>query len=420
MILRYFLYWYRMVAYALRGPREYYVWMGGLLVLIALGGLSYVHHLTEGLGVTNMSDQVSWGIGIANFVYFVGVAAAAVVLVVPAYIYHREDIKEVVLVGELLAVVAVIMCLLFITTDVGRPERLWHLSPVIGVLNLPSSLLAWDVVVFTIYLLINLHIPGYLLYKMYMGEAPKKVLYLPLVFLSMVWAVSIHTVTAFLLSGLGSRHFWNTAILAPRFLVSAGASGPALLIIIFTVISRTTSLKVRTSVFEYLKQVLRITMPVNLFLVGCEVFKELYTGGEHAAGARYLYFGQGEYNMLPKFIWTAIAFNLIATAIFLVPRLRSNPKVLYLGCGLTLLGIWTEKGMGLIFPGFIPTPLGEIVEYTPNAGEIFVCFGILALGTFLFTLITKVAVAIQTGELRLEGTTPTRASADGDAGAHEH
>ena len=412
MIGRYLVYWARMIRYAATGGRAFYGWVGTLAIFVAMGVVSYIHHITDGLAVTNMSDQVSWGIGIANFVYFVGVAAAAVVLVVPAYVYHRKDLKEVVLLGELLAVVAVVMCLLFITTDVGRPERLWHLSPGLGILNLPTSLLAWDVVVFTIYLIMNLHIPGYLLYKQYTGETPRPLLYLPLVFLSMLWAVSIHTVTAFLLSGLGSRHFWNTAILAPRFLISAGASGPALLILIFTVVRNNTRLKVQTSVFEYLKTVLRVSMPVNLFLVGCEVFKELYTGGEHAAGARYLYFGVGHFNMLPKYIWTAIVFNVTATVVFLVPQLRERPRVLYTACVLTIIGIWTEKGMGLIFPGFIPSPLGEIVEYSPNAGEIFVSLGILSLGMLVFTLMAKVAIAIQTGELRLG---PATAAADAPA-----
>lgn len=403
MIVRFIVYWMRMVRCALTGGRAYWMWIGSLLVFIALGAVSYVHHVTEGLAVTNMSDQVSWGIGIANFVYFVGVAAAAVLLVVPAYVYHREDIKQVVLIGELLAVVAVVMCLLYILTDVGRPDRLWHLTPGIGVLNLPYSMLSWDVVVFTLYLMMNLHIPGYLLYKQYVGEKPSSVFYLPLVFFSMAVAVSIHTVTAFLLLGLGSRHFWNTAILAPRFLISAGASGPALLIIIFAVIRKYTKFEIKDSVTEYLKQILRITMPVNLFLVACEVFKELYTGGEHAAGARYLFFGIGEHTMLPKFIWTAITFNVIATVIFIFKPLREKTNFLFAGCGLTILGIWLEKGMGLIFPGFIPSPLGEIVEYTPNAGELFVSVGVFCLGAFLFTIMTKVALAIQTGELRWSG-----------------
>lgn len=413
------IYWIRMARCALVGSRAYYVWMGTLLLFIVMAGLEFSHTLQAGLVVTNMSDDVSWGIGIANFVYFVGVAAGAAVLVVPAYLYHRDDIKELVLLGELLAVVAVSMCLLFIMTDVGRPERLWHLTPVIGYLNLPSSLLSWDVVVFTGYLLMNLHIPGYLLYSRYRGKKPTALMYVPFVFLSMIWAVTIHTVTAFLLSGLGSRPFWNTPILAPRFLISAAASAPALLIILFTTVKRFTKLDVKQSVFDYFMYVLRIAMPLNLFLVGCEVFQEFYTGSLHSASAYYLYFGLHGHAMLPAFIWTALTFNVLATTIFLVPKLRQIPKLMYLGCGLTIVGIWTEKGMGLIFPGFVPNPLGEIVEYAPNAGEIILNVGILALGAFIYTAMAKVTIAIQSGELRQAGTEAEAGPESPDGAAQE-
>lgn len=399
-MIRYLIYWLRMARCAAAGGRGYYLWIGFLLLFVAMGGISWWHHLTEGLIVTNMTDHVSWGIGIANFVYFVGVAAGAAVLVVPAYAYVRHDIKEVVLLGELLAVAAITTCLLFIVTDIGRPDRLWHLIPGRGILNLPSSLLAWDVIVFNGYLALNLHIPGYLLYQQYLGRHPKPIAYMPFVFASMVWAISIHTVTAFLLSGLGSRPFWNTPILAPRFLISAGASGPAILAIILAVIRKNTRLVVRDSVFEFFKNVLRITMPINLFLLGCEVFGEFYTGTLHAGSAHYLYFGLHGHNVLPKFIWTAIFLNVSATVVYLVPRLRKNEVVFYVACLLTIVGIWLEKGMGLILPGFTPNPLGEVIEYTPNAGEIFLNLGVVAFGALLFTLMAKVTIAIQTGELR--------------------
>jgi Ni/Fe-hydrogenase subunit HybB-like protein len=399
-MIRYLVYWLRMIKCALKGTRIYYVWMGTLLIVVALGAVSWGHDLSHGLIATNMNDHVSWGIGIANFVYFVGVAAGAAVLVVPAYAYHRADVKELVLLGELLAAVAVMMCLLFIVTDLGHPERLWHLMPGLGFLNLPSSLLSWDVVVFTGYLFLNLHVPGYLLYRRYLGKPPSPSAYLPFVFISMFWAVSIHTVTAFLLSGLGSRPFWNTPILAPRFLISAGASAPAILIFLFTAIKHFSGLDVKDSVFEYFKYVLRIAMPINLFLLGCEIFEEFYTGSLHAASAYYLYFGLHGHAMLTAFIWPSTVFEIVATIIFLVPKLRNNKRLLYLGCGLTIVGIWVEKGMGLIFPGFIPDPLGEIVEYAPNAGEILLCLGILALGMFVYTAMAKVTIAIQKGELR--------------------
>lgn len=402
-LIRYLNFWLRMVMFAARGGKLFYAWVGSLSLIVLFGLYHYYEHVSIGLSVTNMTDQVSWGIGIANFVYFVGVAAAAAVLVTPAYVYHRKDIKEVVLLGENLAFVAIVLCLLFIVTDIGRPERLWHLMPPLGKLNLPSSLLSWDVLVFNGYILLNLHIPGYLLWKHYNGQEPNPWAYLPLVFISIGWALSIHVVTAFLLSGLGSRHFWNTAILAPRFLISAGASGPALLTFIFFIVRRNTALKVKDSVFEYLKSVMKVTMPVNLFLLMCEVFHELYTGTLSAASARYLYFGLAGHHELTMIIWVAIVMNTVATILLV----RKNTKILtaahFVACGLTVFGIWIEKGMGLIFPGFTPTPLGEIVEYVPAFGEIAVSFGVLAVGALMFTIMAKVTIGIQTGELRFPG-----------------
>ncbi len=400
-VKQYIVFWLRMFRYAVTGGPLFYAWIGSLSIILIAGLYFYLHQMTHGLIVTNMSDQVSWGIGIANFTYFVGVAAAAVLLVVPSYIYHRQDVKEVVLIGELLAVCAVIMCLLFIVTDIGRPDRFLHLVPPLGRLNLPSSLLAWDVLVFNGYLFMNLHVPAYLLYKKYLGEEPKGAYYLPFVFISIIWAISIHTVTAFLFSGLGGRAFWNTAILAPRFLASAFASGPALLFIIFTVIRHYTSLKISESVFEYFKRVLKFMMPLNLFLLGCELFKELYTGTVHAHAAEYLYFGSHGHNMLIKYIWTATIFNIIATIIFITPQLNCKKPLIYVGCVLSAVGIWLEKGMGFVFPGFIPTPLGEFVEYSPNIDELVVCAAVMALGALLFTFMSRMAIAVHTGELAI-------------------
>lgn len=400
-VIEYLKYWVLLIKCAVTGGWLYYLWLGILFIFIGLGGYCYYNQLIEGLVVTNMSDQVSWGIGIANFVYFVGVAASAALLVYPAYIKHNKDIKEVVLLGENLAFTAIVMCLLFIFTDVGHPERLWHIIPMIGELNVPNSLLAWDVVVFNVYLLLNMYIPSYLLYKIYRKEKPTWYLYLPLVFLSIFFAISIHTVTAFLLSGLGTRYFWNTAIMAPRFLISAFSVGPALLSIIFRVLNYHTKLNVKETVFEYLKNVMKVTLPINIFLLGCELFKELYPGTIHAASAQYLYFGLDGHHMLTKFIWTATVMNIFAT-IIIRSRLRDNHRWFLACCGLTIAGLWVEKGMGLVFPGFIPSPLGEIVEYSPNLGEILLNLGIVALGTLIFTFAAKITTSVLTGELHYE------------------
>jgi Ni/Fe-hydrogenase subunit HybB-like protein len=399
-MVAYLTYWKRMIGWALRGSQRYYLWQGALLAVVLVGLVAYHHQWVHGFAVTNLSDQVSWGAYIANFTYLVGIAAAAVLLVIPSYLYHRKDVKEVVLVGELLALSAIIGCLLFVTVDLGHPERVMHMMPVIGTLNFPDSILAWDIIVLSGYLFLNLHIPGYLLYKKYKGEEPTAAAYLPFVFLSIGWAISIHTVTAFLYAGFGGRPFWNSAILAPRFLVSAFVSGPALLIIIFTVMRRTKTMAVAQTTLDLLKRIITFTLPLNYFLLGCEVFGEFYTDSLHVTSAKYLFFGLDGHGLLVPYIWGSLAMGVTALVIFLTPKFRANSDLVVIASALCVVGIWIEKGMGLLIPGFIPTPLGDLVEYTPALTEIFVSAGIWAFGAFIFTAMAKVAVAIQKGELR--------------------
>src|SRR3990172_1839335 len=136
-----------------KGSRLYYGWLVFLSFFIVSALYFYfTYQFQHGMIETAMRDQVSWGFYIANFTFLVGVAAAAVLLVIPAYVYDWKPIKEVVIFGELLAIAAIFMCLLFVLVDMGRPERLWHLLPMLGIPNFPSSLLAWDALVLNAYL----------------------------------------------------------------------------------------------------------------------------------------------------------------------------------------------------------------------------------------------------------------------------
>jgi len=231
----------RCAAVSLDGDWRYYAWIGFLTVLCVIGLNAYAKQFVAGLVTTGMSDQVSWGVYIANFTFLVGMAAAAVMLVIPVYVYKKEDLHDLVIFGELFAVSAILMCLAFVTVDLGRPDRFWHLIPGIGVFHFPGSMLSWDVLVLNGYLLLNVYICGYLLYCRYQNRKPAKWFYIPFVFTAIVWAISIHTVTAFLYVGLGGRSFWNSSIVGPRFLASAFTAGPAFIILALQVVRRATS-----------------------------------------------------------------------------------------------------------------------------------------------------------------------------------
>ena len=383
-----------------KGDLRYYGWLAFLLALIGLGASRYVTQLERGLITTAMRDQVSWGFYIANFTFLVGIAAAAVLLVIPAYLYQFKPIREIVLFGEMVAITAVVMCSLFLMVDLGQPARAWHLLPVIGVMNFPSSLFIWDLFALSGYLLINALLVLYALWRLSTGKEYRLAIIFPLIVLSIPWAVSIHTITAFLYNGLPSRPFWNASILAPRFLASAFCSGPALMLIVLQVIRRFSAVEIENKALFKIAELVAYTMGVNVLLLTAEIFKEFYSGSVHMAPLEYLYFGLGEHGRLVPWIWEATAFNLIAFLIFLVPRLRERLLFLNVGAVLIVLGVYVEKGVGLIVPGFIPDTLGEIYEYWPTPSEGIIAAGIWAAGALLFTLMVKFTVPIYTGEIR--------------------
>ena len=383
-----------------KGSLKYHLWMGFLTIVILIGMYCYSIQLDEGLSVTGMNDRVSWGLYISNFTFLVGVAAAAVMLVMPTYILKDIDFKQAVLIGEGLAVAALIMCIAFVIADMGGPAVLWHMIPGIGVFNFPKSMLAWDVIVLNVYLFINISIPFYILFRHYQGKAAKQNVYLPGAILSVFWAVAIHLVTAFLYQGLQARPFWNNALLGPRFLASAFAAGPALIILVLAIIKRFTEFKVEEKTIKKIAMIVTVAAQINLIMLISELFKEFYAPTHHSESAYYLFFGlHGKTALLP-WIWTAITLNVIATAMLTFNKLRNNLNVLYLCCIMLFVAIWIEKGFGLIVPGFIPGPYGKIVEYLPTGIEVGVTLGIWALGAFIFTILAKTAIGIELGKLR--------------------
>jgi Ni/Fe-hydrogenase subunit HybB-like protein len=381
-----------------QGPPAYWLWLGFLAVLIISGGWAFASQVRSGLILSAMRDQVSWGFYIGNFTFLVGVAAAAVVLVIPAHVYDWKPIREIVIYGELLAISAIVMCLLFVVVDIGRPDRFWHMIPPWGHLNFPRSLLAWDVLVLNLYLLVNFAVATHILYRAFHGRAYAKRLVIPLVLLSVPMAVGIHTVTAFLFNGLAARPYWNSSILAPQFLASAFCSGPAILLIVMQVLRRFTRFEIRNEAIWKIAELMAYAMFLNLFLHGAEAFKEFYSDTQHLLYTKYWYLGLGGHRTLVPYAWSALALNVISFALFIVPAARRNWVTLNIGCVATYAGVYIEKGMGLIIPGLTPDALGEVYEYFPTLTELRVAAGIFALGFLVFTLMLKVAVPITLGE----------------------
>ncbi|WP_321368914.1 sulfate reduction electron transfer complex DsrMKJOP subunit DsrP [uncultured Draconibacterium sp.] len=377
-----------------RGSKTYYAWLFFLVALALWGAFGYADQLNDGLITTNMRDSVSWAFYIGNFTFLVGIAAAAIMLVIPAYIYNWKPIKEIVIFGELLAVCAVIMCIAFIVVDIGNPLRFWHMLPLVGTMNFPYSMLSWDFFFLLAYLIINLTVVTHLLYSIfYKKEYNKKMVYI-IVLISIPMAVGIHTVTAFLYNALPARPFWNSALLAPRFLASAFCSGPAILIILFQILRKITKFEIQDKAIWTIAELMVYAMFIYLFFTIAELFKEFYSGTEHLLYWKYLLFGIGDSKEIVPYSWSSITMGFIAFVLFLIPKTRKNFVTLNIGAVLIYASVYVEKGIALIIPGFTPDVLGQIYVYTPSMTEIRTAAMIFSLGFLLFTFLVKIAIAI--------------------------
>ena len=380
-----------MLENALKGGRSYWVLVPVLLVIFLLGVLAYSRQLSEGLTITGMSRDVSWGIYIAQFTFLVGVAASAVMVVLPYYLHDYKEFGKVVLLGEFLAVSSIIMCLMFILADMGKPERALYviLHPH------PKSIMFWDMLSLTGYLVLNLFSAWGVLTAESKGVSPP-IWVKPVIYLSIPWAVSIHTVTAFLYSGLPGRHLWLTAVLAPRFLASAFTAGPALLILLALLLRRTVGYDVGAKAIAKLAMIITYAALIHFFLVGMEFFTAFYSNiPSHIHGLEYLFFGlDGKSNLVP-FLRISFILGLLSLLILLIPTLRhSTPWLAAASAGL-FVSIWIDKGIGLILGGFVPSPMEEVVEYIPGFLEVCITLGIWAFGFLLLTVFYKMVVSVK-------------------------
>jgi len=388
------------LTYALKGGSKLYAWLLFLGFFIMLWVYGNFIQLTQGMVVTNLTDQVSWGLYMSNFVFLVGVAAAAVTIVFPAYVYNYKPLKDVVIIGEMLAISAVIMCILFVLSHMGRPDRLWHMIPGIGILNWPHSMLTWDVAVLNVYLALNVICGFYYMYKKYTGEPMNNKFYMTFVYISIVWAFSIHTVTGFLLNTMPARPMWFHAVVPIKFIVTAFSAGPAFIILAFFIIRKNTKLEIKDEAINMLSTIVTFCLSISIFLTLCEVVTELYPSTEHSFSLKYLIYGKHGLSGLVAWFWAALIMNLIAFALLINPKTRKNHKILPYTCLILFVGIWIEKGMAFVLPGMIPSPIGEFVEYTPSWIEIGNSLGAWAIGLTIFTILARGAIGVQLGEVK--------------------
>ncbi|MBI5328588.1 MAG: polysulfide reductase NrfD [Deltaproteobacteria bacterium] len=389
------------VKYALTGGIRYYVWLGvlGILIVPWVYG-TYQQFIIGGLIVAGFTDQISWAIYEGNFIFLVGVAAAAVTVVFPYYVYKYKPLKDVVLVGEMLAITAVTMVILFILFHMGRPDRLWHMIPVIGIFNWPYAILTWDVLVLNGYLFLNFACGFYNMHQMYTGRPVNEKIYKTLVYIAIIWAPSIHIVTAFLINTMPARPIWFHSIMPIKFLATAFAAGPALITFTLLTIRKYTDLKIQDEAVNFLSQIMVWCLGIALVLTFSEVVTELYPSTEHANQLKYALFGMHGLTKMVPWLWGAWIIMVGSFILLLIPGIRKNYKILPVICIVMFVGVWIEKGMALVIPGMIPSPIGELSEYSPTWIEILNTLGNWAIGAAIFTFLVKGAIGVMLGEVR--------------------
>lgn len=380
-----------MLEKALTGSKGYWTWIFSLLAVIGVGVLSYLHQFDYGLGVTGMSRDVSWGFYISQFTFLVGVAASAVMLVIPYYLHDYKKFGKIVILGEFLAIAAVTMCILFIFVDLGQPMRVMNviLHPT------PNSILFWDATVLNGYLFINLIVGWTTLTADRKGVPPPNWVK-PFIYLSIPWAVSIHTVTAFLYAGLPGRHFWLTAVMAARFLASAFASGPSLLILLCLIVRKVSKFDPGKEAIQTLGKIVTYAMFANVFLLGLEFFTAFYSQiPGHMHSFVYLYAGLDGYSKLVPLMWISSILAIISLVMLVNPNIRRKENLLATACVMIFISLWIDKGFGLVVGGFVPNMFERVTEYWPSLPETLITLGVWSIGFLILTVLYKIAIAVR-------------------------
>ena len=380
-----------MLELAVKGNKWYWGWLVVLLGIIGAGFGLYLMQLKFGLGITGMSRDVSWGFYIANFTYLVGVAAGGVMVVLPYYLHDYKAYGKITILGEFLAIASIVMCLLFILVDLGQPMRALNVL----LYPTPNSVLFYDAIVLNGYLFLNLVIGWNVLEAERNGVHYQSWLK-PLIYISIPWAVSIHTVTAYLYCGLPGRHFWLTAILAPRFLASAFAAGPSLLILLCLFIRRFTNFDPGKEQIQSLAKTVAYAICINVFFFLCEVFVAFYSNiPGHTTHIQYLFAGVHGHGALVPWMWASMILMVAGIVLTVTPATRKSESALMIACIVIILGTWIDKGLGMISGGFVPNPMHEVTEYAPTMPEIGITIGVYAIGALVLTVLYKMAVGVK-------------------------
>ncbi len=374
-----------------KAGKKYWAWMCFLMALIVMGCVAYGYQMMQGFQVTGMSRDISWGLYIGHLTFFVGVAAGGVMIVLPYYFHDVKVYGRITVVGEFLAIAALIMALLFVVVDVGAPFKILN----VWLYWTPRSMLCWDSVVIPTYLLLNIVVGYQVLQAENKGLHYKKWVKV-LAMISVPVAFSIHIVTAFLYSGLPSRHYFLSAVLPAKFLAGAFATGPALIILICLLLNRLIGFDAGEKALRTLSTTAIYAFIVLLIMTAGEFFTAYYSNvPAHKVALTYLFFGLHGHNQFVPFMVVFWIATLLALLLMLPTKFRYQRGTMALGSAAIFIALYIEKGLTFVIGGLSENPFGHIVSYVPGFAEILVIVGVYAIGIFILSILLKLIVTVK-------------------------
>ena len=380
-----------MLEYALKGRPKYWIWIGFLLLIIAIGFYYWIleHELGTGV-VTGLHRDLTWGFHIGQLAFFVGAAASAVMIVLPYYFHNYKEFGRITVLAEFFAVGMVVVSMLSVFVIMGQPQRVFNVL----LYPTPHSIIFYDLVVLSTYLFLNLLCGWTVLHAEY-KETKYPSWLKPFIYWAILWGPSIHMVTAFLIQGLPGRGYWLTAIMAPRFLASAFSAGPALLLVLVLLLKKLTNFDVGKKAVDTLSKIITYAFIINLLFICFELFTAFYSGiPEHTDPFIYLFFGLQGHSEWVAFSWASVILAIIGLILLVIPATRKNETTLVLACICVVVSVWIDKGFLLMIGGFTPNPLGEVVPYKPTFAEVMIGVAAWAIGFLIVTILWKIAVSV--------------------------
>ena len=381
-----------MLEAAITGSRRYWIWVSFLLVVIAIGFNSWMRevHLGSGL-MTGLSRDVTWGLHVGQLTFFVGVAASAVMVTMPYYLLNYKEFGKIAIMGEFLAVSAVLISMLSVFAIMGQPTRIWNVL----LYPTPHSIIFWDLIVLNVYLILNI-ICGWTVLGAERKGTPPPAWIKPFIVLAIIWAPLIHMVTAFIFAGLPGREHWMTSLQAAHFLTTAFAAGPSLLIILSLIVRKVSRFDPGSKAIQTLAKIAVCALGVHIFFIGLEFFTAFYSRiPGHMHSLQYLYVGLDGHTELVPLMWTSSILAAAAFVLLAVPATRKNEKTLAAAALAVFFSIWIDKGFCFVVSGFIPNHFDRITAYWPALNEFFVAAGCWGVGFLVLTILYKIVISVR-------------------------